>query len=142
MNFEDFEKPAVLVVDDTPLVAYFVGHLLGRMGFRTVSAANGQEALNLLAESPFVAVISDVEMPVMGGFDLCRKARLLYPELPIVLMSALFNEERLQTALAAGARELLEKPVTAAQLATTLGLGALRSQVSPHIRSELALAAQ
>lgn len=142
MNFEDFEKPAVLVVDDAPLMAYFVGHLLGRMGFRTVSVANGQEALNLLAESPFIAVISDVEMPVMGGFDLCRKVRLLYPQLPIVLMSALFDEERRQTALASGARELLEKPVTAAQLVTILGLGTLPSQVSLDIRSELALAAQ
>ena len=142
MNFDDFEKPTVLVVDDTPLVAYFVGHLLGRMGFRTGSAANGQEALDLLAEAPFFAVISDVEMPVMGGFELSRKISLLHPGLPVVLMSALFDEERCQTALASGARGLLEKPVTATQLASALGLGSTVRRVPPANQRRLLLATQ
>jgi CheY-like chemotaxis protein len=118
----NFETNAILVVDDTELVAYFVGQLVGRMGFRAVLASNGQEALDRLTEEQFVAIISDVEMPVMGGFELARKLRLLYPELPVVLISALFDEERHRTALACGASDLLEKPVTASQLAAALCL--------------------
>ena len=138
----NFETNAILVVDDSEIVAYYVGQLVGRMGFRVVLASNGQEALDRLAGEEFIAVVSDVEMPVMGGFELARKIRLIYPELPVVLISGSFDEERRQTAMASGARELLEKPVTAAQLVTILGLGALPSQVSPDIRSGLALAAR
>ena len=125
MNFDDFEKPAILVVDDSELVAYYVGQLVGRMGFRVVLASNGQEALDRLAGEEFIAVVSDVEMPVMGGFEMARKTRLLYPGLPVVLISGSFDEERRRTALASGARDLLEKPVTGAQLSAALCLRSL-----------------
>jgi CheY-like chemotaxis protein len=115
-----FEAKTVLVVDDSPLVAYAVGCQAARMGFIVELAGNGEEALQRLAETSFVAVVSDVEMPVMGGFELCRNIRLRYPEIPVVMMSGLFTEERHQTALASGAKEFLEKPVTMAQLAAAL----------------------
>ena len=123
------ETHAILVVDDTELVAYFVGQLVSRMGFKAVLASNGQEALDRLIEEQFVAVISDVEMPVMGGFELSRNIRLLYPELPLVLMSARIDEHRRATALASGARDLLEKPVNGRQLVAALGLGPAPDQM-------------
>jgi two-component system, NarL family, capsular synthesis sensor histidine kinase RcsC len=82
------DAKAILIVDDNQFVACRVGHLVGRMGFKSVLASNGQEALNRLAEEQFAAVVSDVEMPVMGGFELARTLRLLYPEVPVVLTSA------------------------------------------------------
>jgi CheY-like chemotaxis protein len=110
----------VLVVDDIPLVAYAVGCQAACAGFMVELAGNGEEALQRLAKTPFVAVISDVDMPVMDGFELCRNVRLLYPETPVVLMSGLITEERRQTALASGATEFLAKPVTIEQLAAPL----------------------
>ncbi len=125
-----FESKTILVVDDSPLVAYAVGCQAVRMGFIVMLAANGEEALQRLAETEVAAVVSDVEMPVMGGFELCRTIRLLYPELPLILMSGLFDEERHQTALASGASVFLEKPITAAQLSAALSQE-LRPDQSP-----------
>lgn len=111
---------AILVVDDNYLVAYVVGQLVGHMGFRAVLAANGREALDWLAVEEFIAVISDVEMPMMDGFELAGHLRLLYPELPVLMISALFDESRRQKALSLGAKDLLEKPITEGQLVAVL----------------------
>jgi CheY-like chemotaxis protein len=115
-----FETKSILVVDDSPLVSSFVGQLLVRVGFITVLARNGRGALDRLAGEPFTAVVSDVEMPVMDGFELARNVHLRYPEVPVVLMSFLFDEQRRETALASGAADLLQKPVTKAKLLAAL----------------------
>lgn len=115
-----FETKMILVVDDSPLVAYAVGCQAARLGFIVLLASNGEEALHRLTETEVAAVVSDVEMPVMGGFELCRNIRLCHPGIPVVLMSGLFDEERHQTALACGAKVFLQKPVTMAQLAAAL----------------------
>lgn len=125
------ETKTVLVVDDCPVVAYAVGGQAARLGFIVLLAGNGEEALQRLAEAEIAAVVSDVEMPVMGGFELCRHLHACYPEVPVVLMSGLFDEERRQTALACGAAVFLEKPVTLAQLAAVL-LQAPGAEQSPR----------
>lgn len=116
----NFETKTILVVDDSPLVADAVGCQAAGLGFIVILASNGRGALQRLAETEIAAVISDVEMPVMGGFELCRNIRSCYPEIPVVLMSGLFDEERRQTALACGAKGLLEKPLAAAQIAAAV----------------------
>lgn len=107
---------AILVVDDTPITARWVGYVAGRLGFNAALAFSGEEALSRLAEQPFAVVISDVEMPDMSGFELLRNIRLLYPGVPVVLMSALWDEERREAARAGAAQGMLQKPVTLEQL--------------------------
>lgn len=114
------EVPAVLVVDDSPIAAYVVASALQRIGFASMMASNGEEALRRLAEQPYFAVISDVQMPVMDGFDLALNIRVRYPRLPVLLMTGLFDELRRQRALACGANDLLEKPVDVRRLASFL----------------------
>jgi CheY-like chemotaxis protein len=98
--------------------------LTARLGFNPVLASDAGEALNRLAEQPFVAVISDVEMPGMNGLELLQNIRGYYPGLPVILMTAFCNQERQETARAGGAMALLEKPVNTDHLAALLGTGA------------------
>lgn len=117
----DAETKTILVVDDNPMTARWVECLVRRMGFDAVLAFNGDEAIRYLAKQTVVAVISDVEMPVMNGFDLLQFIRLRFPELPVILMSATSNAERREAARAYGALALLEKPVNTDHLAALVG---------------------
>lgn len=124
----DAETKKVLVVDDNPITARWVECLVRRMGFDAAVAFNGEEAIRHLAEQTFAAVISDVEMPVMNGFDLLQFIRLRFPDLPVVLMSVTCNAERREAARVYGALALLEKPVNTDHLAALIGSGA----AAPH----------
>lgn len=131
---------AILVVDDTPITARWVGYVAGRLGFNAALAFNGEEALSRLAEQPFAAVISDVEMPGMNGFELLRNIRLLYPGVPVVLMSALWDEERREAAQSCAAQGTLQKPVTMDQL-TALFRSEAKTPASNPVRPAPVLAA-
>ena len=124
----------ILVVDDTPITARWVGYVVGRLGFNAVLAFNGEEALNYLAQQQFVAVISDVEMPGMNGFELLQSIREFQPALPVILMSAACNEERRRAASARGAQAFLEKPLNVDQLTRLFG-GTPEAQPVPEIRA-------
>lgn len=125
----------ILVVDDTPITARWVGYVACRLGFNTVLAFNGEEALSRLAEQPFVAVISDVEMPGMNGFELLQNIREFQPEMPVILMSAYCNAERRRAANACGAQAFLEKPVNADQLAKLFGGSPEVQANAPELRA-------
>lgn len=110
------ETNVVLVIDDNAITARCVGCLVKRLGFDTVLASDGNEAVSHLANQPFAAVISDVDMPGMNGIELLQTIRRRYPPIPVILMSAFWNEERLNLARASAAQAMLEKPVTMGQL--------------------------
>lgn len=117
----DSESNKILVVDDNDITARWVGFVAGQLGFNPVLAFNGEEALSRLTEQPFVLVISDVEMPGMDGFDLLQDIRLLYPQMPVILMSASRNDELRRAARVCGAQAFLEKPVNVDQLNRLFG---------------------
>jgi CheY-like chemotaxis protein len=79
---------SVLVVDDNPAAKYAIARTLRAFGFRTVEAAGGAEALEL---SEFVsAVVIDVNLPDVNGFEVCKmlRARRSTARLPIIHVSA------------------------------------------------------
>lgn len=124
----DAEARPVLVVDDNPLTARWVESLVRRMGFEVIVAFDGEDAIRQLAEQPVGTVISDVEMPVMNGFDLLQFIRLRWPELPVILMSATSNAERREAARRFGAMAFLEKSVNSDQLAALIGARTHRNE--------------
>ena len=117
----DAETKPILVVDDNPITARWVESLVRRIGFEVIVAFDGEDAIHQLAAQPVETVISDVEMPVMNGFDLLQFIRLRWPELPVILMSATSTAERRETARIYGAKAFLEKPVNSDQLAALIG---------------------
>jgi class 3 adenylate cyclase len=119
-----------LIVDDEPFNVDYLEQELEDFGYDTISATNGQEALEkVTAESPDL-ILLDVMMPLIDGFTVCRRlkehddTRLI----PIVMMTALGSVEDRIKGIEAGADDFLTKPVhereLRARLQTTLRLKA------------------
>lgn len=110
----------VLIVDDDadvlrPLCAY-----LERSGYNVSAAQDGREALQVIPTQVPDVLLSDIGMPNMDGLELCRQARALRPDLPVVLMSGWASEVDPATAQAVGAKALLAKPFAMQQVTDLL----------------------
>lgn len=77
----------VLVVDDTEAVRFLLARWLGALGHEAVVAGSGAEALAQLDASSFDAVLTDVTMPNMSGWDVLVAVRARRTGLPVVLMT-------------------------------------------------------
>ncbi|HEX6588644.1 MAG TPA: response regulator [Longimicrobiales bacterium] len=105
------ELPHILVVDDSITTRTLERNVLEGAGFRVTAAPDGAEAWRLLQENDFDLVLSDIEMPRMDGFELCRSVRASkrLERLPIVLLTALESAEQRARGLELGADAYLLK---------------------------------
>lgn len=114
----------VLVVDDSAMNRDLVERALRLEGATATLAGDGQQAIQLLKARPqdFDAVLMDVQMPVMDGLTATRliRADLGLSEMPVLAFSAGVFEDQQAAARAAGANEVLPKPMDLDQLAATL----------------------
>ncbi len=112
------KKPRILVVEDSPIQATLLGRILTRHGFEHAVARHGKEALHLLETTPVALVMSDIEMPVMNGYELCRamKGNTRHAHIPVMLLTTLGEPEDLMEGLNAGADSFLTKPYDEAVL--------------------------
>ncbi len=111
-------RPVILVVDDERANRALIRAYLGA-GFDVQEAEDGERALEMLSDRPVDLVLLDVMMPRMNGFDACRRikaGRGDQPYLPVVLLTALGQQEDRNTGLEAGADEFLTKPVDRQEL--------------------------
>jgi two-component system cell cycle response regulator len=104
----------VLIVEDSRTQAERLRYYLERNGFAVASAVNGREALDLLKESLPSLIVSDVVMPEMDGYELCRCIRrdTQLAGVPVILLSALTGATDVIDGLASGATDFLVKPYT------------------------------
>jgi CheY-like chemotaxis protein len=103
----------VLAVDDNEQNLYQLQVLLAGSGYRVVCAANGAEALAAARESPPDLIVTDILMPVMDGFSLCRewKKDERLRAIPLVFYTATYTDERDRDfALGLGAEGFMVKP--------------------------------
>ncbi|MCG3147746.1 MAG: Sensor histidine kinase RcsC [Verrucomicrobiae bacterium] len=123
----------LLVVDDHPLVRDQLAQLLNGNGYRITLAVDGEDAINHLAEEPFDAVLSDVQMPNVNGFQLLQYVHQHYPHLPVVLMTAFESESLRESAMGWGAVDLLQKPFEIEQLQAALAPHHRNPRLSPAL---------
>ncbi len=104
-------KDLILVVDDEETIREIVSSMLGGAHFQTRQAANGKEALALLESGEeFDLVLSDLMMPEMDGTALLEKAKERYPDMPIIMVTAVHDIQAALMALRNGAYDYLLKP--------------------------------
>lgn len=103
----------VMVVDDSLTMRKVLGRLLTREGYRVVTAKDGMEALQLLQEALPDAVVLDIEMPRMDGFELARNIRddQRTATLPLIVVSSRTAEKHRNLAAEIGINVYLGKPV-------------------------------
>ncbi len=108
----------ILIVDDDPYNVHYLKYELEALGYKTISATNGREALDQVATEAPDLILLDVMMPVLDGWQVCRtlKADDETRLIPIIMMTALdATEDRVQ-GIKAGADDFLTKPVNEEEL--------------------------
>ena len=110
------DTPKVLIVDDVEANLIAMEALLGELDCKIVRAASGNDALRQLLKHEFAAVLLDVQMPEMDGFEVARLARLnpKARDVPIIFVTAMIEtEESLSLGYDSGAVDVLFKPLNA-----------------------------
>jgi len=102
----------ILVVEDSRVEAELLRRTLVRAGYRVTLAQNGAEGLQALRDCPRALVMSDIQMPLMGGYELCREIKRddTLKNIPVILLTALSEPEDIIEAVKAGADSYLTKP--------------------------------
>jgi chemotaxis protein histidine kinase CheA/CheY-like chemotaxis protein len=115
-------KARVLVVDDSISIRKYVQRFLDRTGYEVEVAPDGMEALNILGKTKFDAVITDLEMPIMHGYDLISemKRNPLLMNIPVIVLTSRAGEKHRQKAINMGVQDYLVKPFEEAEMLGTL----------------------
>jgi chemosensory pili system protein ChpA (sensor histidine kinase/response regulator) len=110
--------PMIMVVDDSLTVRKVTSRLLEREGYRVVTAKDGVDALEQMADSRPTVMLVDIEMPRMDGFDLTRHVRAdaRSREIPIIFISSRTAEKHRSRAAQVGVNAFLGKPYPEAEL--------------------------
>lgn len=105
-------KPKVLIVDDEPFNIDYLEQELEDLDYETVSARNGQEALDKLQTESMDLVLLDIMMPVMDGFEVLSrmKANSNLRDIPVIIISAMNDLQSVVKGIEQGAEDYLSKP--------------------------------
>ena len=99
----------VLIVDDEETVRNLFGEYLSQY-YSCEKAADAQEALEFLAREPFALVLTDIQMPGLGGIELLRKVTELYIDTAVIIVSVIDRTQRVIDAIRVGASDYIIKP--------------------------------
>jgi formate hydrogenlyase transcriptional activator len=116
------ERLEILVVEDSPTQAELLRYLLEQSGYRAAVASTGAQALALLSERTLSAIISNVILPEMNGYELCRRIRAdeRTRDIPVILLTSLTSSADVLEGLACGADSLITKPYSKHYLITNI----------------------
>ncbi|MFP8487576.1 adenylate/guanylate cyclase domain-containing protein [Gracilimonas sp. Q87] len=105
-------KPRILVVDDHPALVTLTRHKLIQKGYEVLTAQNGEDALELARTEYPDLILSDVEMPVMDGFELCERIKKdsRLNKIPLILVTSMVTTDYIMRGIEAGADNYLTKP--------------------------------
>ncbi|TEU15444.1 MAG: response regulator [Anaerolineales bacterium] len=108
----------ILVVDDDSFILRLVSYILETEGYTVVTAADGREALGLLAEHQPDLVICDISMPELDGFATIEAIRAdpETQELPVIMLTSRGQERDMQRAREVSADDYLTKPFSSSQV--------------------------
>ena len=110
MNTEQTKK-AALVVDDDPKSLKLLAVTLIQEGYRVITAPSGKDALEQIKLEKPGLVLLDIMMPEMDGIETLRRIKAFDQDIPVAMVTALWDENEAKRAFRAGAYEYITKPV-------------------------------
>jgi len=118
----NIDKIKILVVEDSMTQAMQLQHILEKNGYDATVVSDGSEALRSISKSKPLIVISDIIMPEMDGYELCRqiKSNELYRDISVILLTVLSQPQAVILALRCGADKFLTKPYDENQLLSAI----------------------
>jgi len=125
------EKGVVLVIEDNPVNQLVASGMLTALGYGVVTVEDGQSGVEAAIRGDFVAILMDVQMPVLDGYAASRAIRAAEPgsQVPIIAMTAAAVDGVRERCLEAGMDDFLTKPVDVDQLASTLERWRVRAAI-------------
>ena len=117
-------KPRILIVDDNALIAELVETRLRIEGMLPTKCSGGREAIEVIGTQPFDAVILDIMMPDVDGYQVLRHIRST-PEtahLPVIFLTAKSTPDDIEKGLALGASSYISKPFSGLDLVRKIRL--------------------
>lgn len=106
----------ILIVEDEPNVVSVLTRGLSAEGFEVSVAPDGLIALEMVSAHTFALIVLDIMLPGINGLDLCRQIKKAYPQVPVIMLTALGTTENIVTGLDNGADDYLVKPFKVAEL--------------------------
>jgi DNA-binding response OmpR family regulator len=106
----------ILIADDDPLTLEALAACIADEGFKTLSAADGKQAIELWREHRPQLLCLDIMMPEIDGFEVCRRVRATDSAVPILFLSAKNEEIDVVVGLGLGADDFIRKPFTRAEV--------------------------
>ena len=110
-----------MVIDDEEIIQTVLSGILNQLGYRTFQARSGKEGIELLtAGNEADAVLLDMVMPGLSGWETYRYLRTYWPRIPVIVITGYANQEQIRAMLEDGLAGIVEKPFRAAQIAEKL----------------------
>lgn len=108
----DKEKARILIVDDVETNRFTLKDIIAGMGYQPILTENGEQALKIVERFQIQLIISDIAMPVMDGYELCRRIKENPDtrEIPIIFISAFDNPEDIVKGFALEGEDYITKP--------------------------------
>jgi two-component system KDP operon response regulator KdpE len=122
------ESIRVLLVDDEAAIRRALRTSLNELGFHTVEASRGEEALHLARADAFDVVLLDINMPGIGGMKTLVRLRASYPRLPILMLTVRDEEQDKVEALECGADDYITKPFSVRECIARIRSAVRRAQ--------------
>lgn len=124
----------ILIVEDDQRVAELIKRGLEEQSFETVLAYDGLSGKKLFSQDHFDLIITDIILPKIDGLDLCKQIRLINPDLPIIMLTALGTTDDKIEGFDAGADDYLVKPFEMRELLVRIrALLKRRQQMTNHM---------
>ncbi|OHD58838.1 MAG: hypothetical protein A2096_01640 [Spirochaetes bacterium GWF1_41_5] len=101
----------LLVVEDSTSVRNLIKYSLEPEGYDILAAENGKDAMEILENRPVDMVITDLQMPIMGGFELIVEMKKREIEIPVIVITAYNNTQMAMDSVKEGVYKLIEKPI-------------------------------
>ena len=109
-------RHSILVVDDNREVTQKLKQFLEKEGYDVFTAYDGTEALEIINSEKIDAIVADIRMPVIGGIEFLQKARKLYRDIEVIMITGCGDEKVAVEALRKGAINYLRKPISLDEL--------------------------
>ena len=114
-------RPRILIVDDEPSIRRVLAAHLRRDGYQVDAAEHGAQAIERLEAQPYHLLVTDLQMPVLGGLELLAWCREELPGLPVIIITAFGTVHSAVEALKLGAHDYITKPFDLTELRNVIG---------------------
>jgi DNA-binding response OmpR family regulator len=125
----------ILVVDDERNMRKALGVILGQDGHHISAVGSGREAVRRLSSRHFDVVVTDMKMDDVGGFDVLRETRRLYPDVEVIMITAFGTIELAVEAIKEGAYDYITKPFDAEEIQRVVRGAVARQTLLRHVKT-------